>query len=365
MKSLTEHIKRASLAVVALSSIVAIPSAFAAIGETNAGDTISNSAKVDYQVGGVGQPQITSLPATFTVDRKVLFTVAEVSLNATIVTPGQINQVTAFRVSNTGNASEGFQLTGANQSPAGATLFGKVDNQDMNSVRVFVDVNNNGVYDAGDTATAINTLARDTSQIVFIVADTTNAFTNNQFANVTLTARAAVAGTSGATLEVNSATDTVGGLPDVVIGVAGNTASDFDQYEIRSAALVVAKTSTVIADPINCPTGPASCGANVPKAIPGATIQYTITVTNNGQNAADLVSITDAGVSSAFASGSVTYVAGSLILGATTLTDAADADGGTAAGSPVSSITVAAGTITPISTAPANVATVKFQVKIK
>ncbi len=61
--------------------------------------------------------------------------------------------------------------------------------------------------------------------------------------------------------------------------------------------LSVSKVSSVISDPINGPVG----GGNLPKAIPGATVEYLITVTNTGSEAtdADTVVVWDDGPSDA------------------------------------------------------------------
>src|SRR3546814_5087138 len=59
----------------ALSSVAAVP-AFAA--GTTAGTTITNTATVDYQVGGVAQGQ-QSASNNFTVDRKINLLVEEVA----------------------------------------------------------------------------------------------------------------------------------------------------------------------------------------------------------------------------------------------------------------------------------------------
>ena len=66
-----------SLAAAAVAaSLLAAPQAFAA---TAAGTKVSNSATVDYKIGGVSQTQTgTVTPAEFLVDRKVALTVTEV-----------------------------------------------------------------------------------------------------------------------------------------------------------------------------------------------------------------------------------------------------------------------------------------------
>jgi uncharacterized repeat protein (TIGR01451 family) len=58
-----------------------------------------------------------------------------------------------------------------------------------------------------------------------------------------------------------------------------------DGYIVSSAGLIITKISEVIEDPFN--------GTTDPKAIPGATVEYTITVQNTGAVDAEAVRITD------------------------------------------------------------------------
>jgi len=115
--TIARHVKHASLALIALSSVGALQSAFA-VG-TPSGTTISNQATVDYSVGGVNQTQITSAAASFVVDSRIDLTVSEVSGNATQTTPGQNNVVATFRVTNTGNSTQGYQLSAVNEATGG------------------------------------------------------------------------------------------------------------------------------------------------------------------------------------------------------------------------------------------------------
>jgi uncharacterized repeat protein (TIGR01451 family) len=308
--TIARHVKHASLALIALSSVGALQSAFA-VG-TPSGTTISNQATVDYSVGGVNQTQITSAAASFVVDSRIDLTVSEVSGNAAQTTPGQNNVVATFRVSNTGNSTQGYQLSVTNEA-SGATLFSQTDNQDVDNLRIFVDSNGNGTYDAGtDAATNIDTLATDAdgeSVVVFVLADIPVAATNAQYANVRLQARAAVAGTSGATLATQTAGADTPTLVDIVFADAGRDATESaaDQYEIRSAALSVTKNVAVISDPFN------GTGTDR-KAIPGAVIEYSIVVTNNSTTtAADAVTVSDnIPANTTFVPGSITLNAGSL-----------------------------------------------------
>lgn len=297
MKAIVRPLARAGLTVAAFASFGFAQSAYA-VG-TAANTTISNTATVNYTVGSVSQTPIESSPTgnttpgtgngaatTFVVDNRIDFTVTELSGGNTVVNPGQTGAVTAFTVANTGNAPQGFALTAANES--GTVVFTNTDNTDVTALTVFVDSNGNGAYEPGtDTATSIDTLPADGSVVVFVVANVPVTTSNGQFANVSLTAQAAVPGTNGATL----ATETVGAddpnAVDVVFGDDGedNSEADSDQYAVQSAALSVQKTSAVASDPFN--------GTTNPKAIPGATVEYTITLANGGAVSAAGVTIGD------------------------------------------------------------------------
>lgn len=262
---------------------------------TAAGSTITNTATVSFQVGSITQNSTTASD-TLTVDRKVALTVAEVGTTTTTVTPGQVSAVTAFTVTNTSNAPLDFALT-AVQPVGGVAAHGGTDNFDTTNVRIFVDTNSNGVFDAGtDTQiTYLDEVAADASRTVFVVADIPLGLANGSVAGVTLTAtgrEAGAAGSQGAAL-VQTAGANTAGMDTVFADGAGATDaardaafSARDDYTVFTATLSVLKSSTIISDPLN--------GTTNPKMIPGATIQYCIAVTNAaGGAAASNVAVTD------------------------------------------------------------------------
>ena len=274
--------------------------------KTPAGVSIQNRASVNYSVGGVAQTVIESSPTgnttpgvnsgtntTFVVDNLIDLTVAETSGNATITAPGATAAVLAFTVTNTGNANEGYQLSLTEE--VATVLFGNTDtfNVGLPNLQIRVDEDpssgngtGNNTYDGTETATAINTLAPGKSISVFVLGNIPLSALNNAFANVRLQARAAVAGSNGATLEVQSAGANNPATVEIVFGDAGNDATESaaDQYAVRSAALTVTKAATVISDPF---------GSASPRAVPGAVVEYAITVANGGLTPASGVAVSD------------------------------------------------------------------------
>ena len=157
----------ASASLLAVAAFAASPASAAG---TAAGATITNTVTVDYKVGGVSQNQL-SASDSFTVDRKINLTVAEVGSTTTSVSPGQTAAVTAFSVTNASNASLDFALA-VTQPSGGTAAHGGTDNFNVGNIKLYVDTNSNGSYDAGDTQiTYLDQIAADASVTVFVVAD--------------------------------------------------------------------------------------------------------------------------------------------------------------------------------------------------
>lgn len=266
---------------------------------TASGTTISNQATIAYQVGSVAQTPIDSDgdgnfangPETtdFLVDRMVDLTVAEADGTYTDVSPGATAQVVTFTVANTGNATLDFDLSGAvNLANGTADPFGGTDNLDVTIVDVFVDSDGPGPTGGGyvsgahtysaaaDTADFIDDLPQDQMINVYVVVNVPAAAVDGDIAGIILTALAR--NTDGSALVETAGADTAG-VDTVFADGAGDTDaardaqySDTDAFRIQAATLTVSKIATVVEDPIN--------GAVNPKAIPGANIEYQVTITN-------------------------------------------------------------------------------------
>lgn len=261
-------------------AVLALASAAANAAGTAVGTSISNQATVNFKVGSVAQTPITSDPVTFKVDDKVVLTVTKLDATIVTVSPGQATAVLRYTVTNGGNAPHGVIFTTAH--PAGATnpFTGQPDdNFTPTGIQVFVDGNDNGTYEATDTATAISTLAAGaTSKTIFVVADIPATQVDGDSAVLALGATATDDGTTTPVTDESGSTWTAGTVQHIFADGAGSDDvaldgkfSVRDAFLVQSAQLSIAKTSIVISDPT---------GAAIPHAIPGAVMQYTITVTN-------------------------------------------------------------------------------------
>ena len=264
---------------------------------TAAGLSVTNTVTVSYQVGGVSQTAQTASD-TFTVDRKVNVTVAEVGTTTTTVSPGQSAAVTTFQVTNLSNATLDFALAVAQQT-GGAGAHANTDTFDATNLRIYLDNATTGIvgsYDAGDTlVTYLDELAADGSRTIFVLADIPLGQTTGAVAAVTLTATGREGGTAAAqgaalsetTTGNTSGMDTV--FADGVGATDGNRDAAFsakDDYTVSAAALTVVKRSLLVSDPLN--------GTTNPKYIPGAVIEYCISVANaTGGSSATGVAISD------------------------------------------------------------------------
>lgn len=323
---------------------------------TDAGVQINNTATVDYSVGGVPQTQVSSPVAQFVVDRKIDLDLIETNTAYASTTPGATAVVTTFKLTNTGNGAQGYEFTAAN---VGGTVFGNADAYDTSNLLVRVSgaacvpaTTTTPAY-AGEAADTVASLAEDACVYVFILADSPLSALNAQAANVRLTAISRTETTLADLDAAAAAALLVADDPATVqivfadSATGGQTARDGrafadDQYYIEGPALAATKVVAVQADALQ-PTNP--------KPIPGATVQYTITLTNSGAAAADAVTIGDV------IPANTTFVCGSMTLNGSPVADPANC--GT---TPPASVSASVGNLSNV--APNNVATFVFRVTI-
>jgi uncharacterized repeat protein (TIGR01451 family) len=311
---------------------------------TDANTLITNNVTVNYQVGGVAQTAITAQD-NFRVDRKILFSVTEkTATGTTSVTSGQQDAVTAFTIVNSSNDTLDFGVFASNTAN-GTTIGGGrgTDNIDTANFEYYIDVNGNGLAD--DVGGWVSSLTLDNvakgATVHVLVRSDIPVSANGSVAVVQLAAGAlnsngtAITAVTDATANTTDATSgtfqTI--FADDLTPVQGNTSRNgvswaWDDYTVSAPVLSVAKTSVIISDGVS---------VSNPKAVPGAVVEYCISVANAAGGAtATNVAISD------LVPVNTTYVAGSIRVnatvttpgstqtcsGGTAVTDAADADGG-------------------------------------
>lgn len=306
---------------------------------TTQGTSVLNNVTVDFQVGGVPQTQ-QNASNTFVVDRKIIFTINEkAATGTTTVNPGQTGAITTFLLTNTSNDTLDFTVTPANVV-GGTAAHGGTDAFNVTNLLICLDANADNTCDAPATASlTVDNLAADANTTILIVGDIPLTATNGQVANVTATATAlnsnGTAITAATDLTVNNpaAVETI--FADVAKSGNGGTspARDgidvaTDDYTVSAAVLSVFKSSRVISDGVS---------ASNFKSIPGAVVEYCISVANAGGGAtATNIAVRDV------VPADLTYSAATILVnatvtspgasqtcsGGTAVTDATDADAG-------------------------------------
>jgi uncharacterized repeat protein (TIGR01451 family) len=263
------------LGAVSAVALVAMSSSPALAAGTRAGTTITNTVTVNYNVNGNAQNAVQATDS-FRVDQRVNVTVTAITTPVT-VSPNQTDRVLAFDVTNLGNLTADLALT---------TALRGGDAADISNIRIYRDLDGNRALDAAEITagpiTYLDEVAEDATVAVLVVSDIGINAVNGDFFDVALTAAAHTSGTTGALgtrILATSGANSVNDIDNVLFDGAGVSDAANDgafsaqgRYTVSGAVLTVAKTSRVVSDPVNF--------TNNPKAIPGATVEYCITVSN-------------------------------------------------------------------------------------
>ncbi|MEE4537337.1 MAG: hypothetical protein V2J51_02450 [Erythrobacter sp.] len=268
------------LGAVSAFALVAMSSAPAIAQGTDAGSTIRNSVSVTYRVNDILQDAETASD-TFTVDRRVDVVVAAIN-GTTAVTAGETEAVVQFTVTNLSNDTIDYQL------------FADETEDDLSNLRIFVEDDGVAGFSNGDTEIDyLDGMAADETRTIYVLGDIASVADNGDTYDVVLTADArdptGSVASPGVDLESTSTANTAGVdtvLADGASGVGTRDTGPSDgafaavnSYVVAAADVAINKTSRILSDPINTrtPGGPANPNA---KAIPGAEIEYCITVAN-------------------------------------------------------------------------------------
>ncbi len=353
-----KSILKTSLVAMAAVALLAPFGSAQAVG-TAAGTTITNSATATYSVAGVPAAPVVSAVA-LRVDELISVRVSAPAAATNVNTP-DTNRVLAFTVTNVGNGPESFTLTPNLNPAAPADQFNPLPGT---AGQLFLDVNNNGTYEAGtDTPIAAPILlTADQVVRVLLLSNIPASLANGDQGNVTLTAVATTPGAAGAapgTILAGAGTPAVGapGI-DAIVGAGPGGAADSGSDDIATGTYLVGTVSVTLNKVVLAVTSPfgvttTGCNVAIPPAactafVPGSTIQYQVTVTIAGNGTAQAVQITDA------VPANTTYVANSIRFNAAARTDAADADNASCVGcgNAVGTVTVVIGDVPVVTATP-------------
>jgi uncharacterized repeat protein (TIGR01451 family) len=320
-------------ALLAAACCGAWPAAVQALG-TAAGTSITNTATVDYSIGGA-PGTVTSNVSTVAV-AEIVDVVLALQSPTVSVAAGASNEALLFLVTNTGNGNEAFTLAG--DSVLGGDDFDPTPAAPF----IYLDSDGSGDLSPADTPYVAGSndpqLAADASIAVILVNDIPAGLPDGERGRSELSAAANTGtGAPGTVLAGQGS----GGL-DAVIGTSGGEAAVFGEYFIGDVQISAVKSQSV-QDPF---------GGTQP--VPGAAITYQIVVTATGAGTALGAALTDP------IPANTTYVAGSLSLNGAPLTDTADGDAGSYTVAPTPGVAVALGDLA----AAAGPQTIVFRVTI-
>lgn len=299
--------------------LLALGAAGAHASGTPACTEIANRASATYTIGDDTFTQTSNTVVT-RVAEVLDVVVSWQDAGSVVVSPAATGEVLTFLVTNIGNGTESYALTGAAALPG--------DDFDPTPVALFLDGNGNGTYDPGlDLAyvPGVNdpVLAADSSVVVFAANDIPGGLLDGDTGDFRLIATSRTgSGAPGTVLDGEGDCGT-----NAVVGNSGGTDLDDGTYLVSGVVVTLRKTA-VVSDPF---------GGTEP--VPGAVIVYTIVVTIGGVGIANDLTITDP------VPPHTTYLAGSITLDALALTDAMDADAGNFGATSANTVTVLLGDV--------------------
>ena len=189
-----------------------------------AGSVIENIATIEYSLDNKKYLLQSSLDK-FVVDRIVDIKSSWQDSSAVEISAGEKNRVLTFLVANEGNSDENVSVLGLY---AGSEFA-------QENIRVFVDSNNNGIFDNNDTQVKDLLIKADDSVDVFIVSDTPKSIDGN-FSKESLFVEDKAKDSKGK-VDNKEKIDTV---------VRSNKSSSVGVYRVRDYHLVAKKSAKVI-----------------------------------------------------------------------------------------------------------------------
>lgn len=297
---------------------------------TPAGTAITNQATATFTVGTT-EMTVPSNEVTVRVAELLDVSVVWQDAAAITVSPGDSSRVLTFLVTNTGNGTDDYTLTGLSNGLPG-------DQFDPALVDLYLDANSNGVFDPfidDQYIPGINDPTLDADATVLI-------FSLNHIPEEDPPGTPLIDGDLGHS-QLMATSNTGVGPPgtvvpgageegtDAVVGESGGNDTDVGIYVVSNVVIIVTK-SAVVSDP---------WGGDEP--VPGAVIAYTLVVVAAGSGTAQDVTITDA------VPEFTTYNPGSVTFDSFALTDAVDADAGHVTVTLPRTVSVAVGDLNEVS----------------
>lgn len=249
---------------------------------TLAGTSIENQATVTYDAGA-GTVSASSGKVFVTVQELINANiVSQDSANVSVSSP-QTDAYLKFQLTNTGNGNEAFEISQQNLTGT--------DDFDATFSNVYLD-DGDGVFEPGTDDviydnSAAPSISPDASIVVWVASNIPAAITDGDTADVQVKALSKTfsddaQNSPNAGDVVNSQGDSG---TDAVMGTSGANADDDATFIVSAISVTIDKIVSAVRDNLGGGTGS--------QPVPGAEVDYTLTVTVIGTGDADNISVSD------------------------------------------------------------------------
>lgn len=244
---------------------------------TSAGANISNQATVSYNAGA-GTITASSGIITFKVQELVKATVAKLDAGNISVSSPQTDAAMKFKVQNDGNGDEGFKIVITQDSG---------DNFDVTLSEIYID-DGDGILDTSVDSLYDNSnptiISPDSSLTIWVTSDIPTALADAAKANLNVSAVSATFIADGKS-NPNAGDVVVGG------GDGGTDAVNAVSITSVTSTYIVSDIDVTITKVISETRDLLGAGGN--QAVPGAEVDYVLTVTVTGTGTANSVVVSD------------------------------------------------------------------------
>jgi len=244
---------------------------------TQAGVVIQNQATVTYNAGA-GTISASSQVVDITVQELINVTVVSQDAAKVSISSPQSDAYLKFQITNTGNGNEDFVISQSNLSGS--------DNFDVTYSAIYID-DGDGVFEPGADDIVYNTpsIAPDASIVIWVVSDIPGSQADGNEAEVQVSALSKTFSDAG---QANpSAGDFVAGGDSGTAAVYGTAAANADDnaiFIISAITVTINKEVSAVRD---------NLGGSGTQPVPGADVDYTLTVTVVGTGVANTVVVSD------------------------------------------------------------------------
>lgn len=259
-----------------LGSLFAFEQTFAA--GTAAGTAVRNQATVTYTTGGSSVSDVSN-SAEFTVQELINASLVVQHTGDVIVNSPDAEAPIKMILTNTGNGDEAFTMTQTNVSGS--------DDFDVTLGSFYVD-DGDGIFEPGtdDALYAGSQLAPDAAITLWAVSAIPDSLADNSTGDVVIKALSSTFQTAGQTNpQPGDVVSTAGSSgTDAVAGTSGAQQHQTVTYRVSAIAVAITKAVTASRDLL---------GQGGSQYVPGAEVDYRITVNVTGTGTAASVSVSD------------------------------------------------------------------------